>query len=166
MNKLFNGLDYVRKYIDDLLIISDKSLEDHIKKLDKVLNELKSVDFKVNAEKHFFTRNELKYLDFKITKKGIKPLQDKVEAIKNIVVPTTKKQLQSFTELIDYYRDMWKHRSDILTALSSITSTQAKWYWSKEYKNAFDKIKKTISRETLLSYPNFNKPFEIHTALC
>ena len=27
----------------------------------------------------------------------------------------------------------------------------------------FDKIKKLVSRETLLSYPDFNKPFEIHT---
>ena len=32
MNELFNGVDYVRTYIDGLLIISYKSLEDHIKK--------------------------------------------------------------------------------------------------------------------------------------
>ena len=50
MNELFNGLDYVRTFIDDLLIISNKSLEDHIKKLDKVLRKLKSASFKVNAE--------------------------------------------------------------------------------------------------------------------
>ena len=31
MNELFNGLDYVRMYIDDILIIRNKSLEDHIK---------------------------------------------------------------------------------------------------------------------------------------
>ena len=40
MNKLFDGLDYVRTYIDDLLIISNKSLEDYIKKLDKVPSKL------------------------------------------------------------------------------------------------------------------------------
>ena len=28
---------------------------------------------------------------------------------------------------------------------------------------AFDDIKRIISRETLLAYPNFNKPFVIHT---
>ena len=53
MNELFNGLDYVRTYIDDLLIISNKSLEDHIKILHKVLSKLKSAGFKVNAEKSF-----------------------------------------------------------------------------------------------------------------
>ena len=91
------------------------------------------------------------------------PLPDKVEAIKNIAVPKTKKQLRSFIGLINYYRDMWKQRSSILTPLSSMTSKQAKWNWSKECQKAFDTIKKLVSRETLLSYPNFNKPFVIHT---
>ena len=41
MNELFSGLDCIRTYIDEILIISNKSLEDdHIKKLDKVLNKL------------------------------------------------------------------------------------------------------------------------------
>ena len=35
MNKLFMGLDYVRAYIDDLLVISKGSFEDHVKNLTK-----------------------------------------------------------------------------------------------------------------------------------
>ena len=58
---------------------------------------------------------------------------------------------------------MWKHRSSIFTPSSSMTSKEAKWNWSKEYQKAFDTIKKLVSRETLFSYPNFNKPFAIHT---
>ena len=90
MNKRFNGLDYVRPYIDDLLIISNKSLEDHINKLDKVLSKLKPAGFKANVEKSYFTRNELEYLSFKITREGIMPLHDKVEAIKNLAIPTSR----------------------------------------------------------------------------
>ena len=43
-----------------------------------------------------------------------------------------------------------------------MTSKQAKWNWRKEYQNAFDTIKKLVSRDTLQSYPNYNKPFVIH----
>ena len=35
INKLYNGLSYVRIIIDDLLMISNKSLKDHVKKIDK-----------------------------------------------------------------------------------------------------------------------------------
>ena len=55
------------------------------------------------------------------------PLLDKVEGIKNIAVHTTKKQLRRFIGLVNYYGDMWHHRSKILTPLSSMTSKQAKW---------------------------------------
>ena len=41
MNEWFDGLEYARTYIDDLLIISNKSFEDHINKFDKILSKLK-----------------------------------------------------------------------------------------------------------------------------
>ena len=82
INELFHGLDYVKTYIDDLLLISKKSLEDHIKKLDELLSKSKSAGFKVNVKISFFVRNELEYLGFRITREHILPLPDKVEAIK------------------------------------------------------------------------------------
>ena len=45
MNELFNGLEYVRTYIDDLLVISNKSFEKHINKLDKLLSKLDPKSF-------------------------------------------------------------------------------------------------------------------------
>ena len=91
------------------------------------------------------------------------PLPEKVQAIKDIAVPNNKRQLRSFIGIINYYRDMWKRRSDTLTLLTQMTSTQANWNWTEEHQKAFEHMKKSISRETLLVYPDFNKPFEIHT---
>ena len=127
MNKLFNGLEYVRIYIEDLLIISNKSFEDHFKNLDKELSKLNQKGFKVNAEKFFFTRNELEYVEFRITRQGIMRVINEVEAINNIAVSTTKKQLGNLIVLIIYHRVIWQHTSEILTPLFSITSKQAKW---------------------------------------
>ena len=68
----------------------------------------------------------LEYLGFTITsRQDIMPLLDKVQAIKGTAVTTNKKQLRSFIGVISYYRDMWKHRSDISTLLTKITSEQA-----------------------------------------
>ena len=163
MNELFIGLEYVRAYIDDLLIISNGSFEDHLNKLNVVFQKLQDAGFKVNAEKSFFAQSELEYLGFKITRSGIMPLPDKVQAIQNIAEPKTKKQLRSFIGVINYYRDMWKGRSDLLAPLSAMTSKKAPWNWTPQCQKAFDEIKKVVSRETLLAYPDFNKTFEIHT---
>ena len=71
MNELFNGLGYVRGYIDDLLIINNCP-----KKVKIVLKILKAAGFKIIEEKSFFARDNLEYLGFKITRQGIMPLPD------------------------------------------------------------------------------------------
>ena len=55
------------------------------------------------------------------------PLPDKVQTIIHIAVPTNKKLNRSFIGVINYNRDMWKHRLDIVTPLTEITSKQATW---------------------------------------
>ena len=44
-----------------------------------------------------------------------------------------------------------------------LTSANVKFQWTNVEQMAFDKIKQIVGCETLLSYPDFNLPFEIHT---
>ena len=62
MNQLFNGLEYVRAYIGDLLIIGNDNFEDHRNKVKIDLKKLKAAGFKINTEKSKFARDNLKYL--------------------------------------------------------------------------------------------------------
>ena len=127
MNELFAGLEYVRAYIDDLLVISKGSFEDHLSKLDEVLNKLQSAGLKVNATKSSFVQKELEYLGYWITREGILPVKKKIDAIQNIATPKTRKQLRSFIGLVNYYHDMWKRRSEILSPLAELTSSKVPW---------------------------------------
>ena len=65
--------------------------------------------------------------------------------------------------MVNYYRDTWIRRSEILAHLSKLTSKNAKWRWTEIKQQAFDTVKKVIAQETLLRHPDFNKAFEIHT---
>ena len=65
--------------------------------------------------------------------------------------------------MVNYYRDMWIRRSHILAPLTQLTSKEAKWQWTETEQAAFDNIKRIIGKETLLAYPDFSKPFIIHT---
>ncbi len=65
--------------------------------------------------------------------------------------------------MANYYQDSWIRRSNLLTPLCEITGKNAKWIWTDVHQKAFSNIKKVLAREVLLSYLDFNKPFEIYT---
>ena len=163
ISTLMSGLEFVRAYIDDLLIITRSSWEDHLSKIEEVLLRLADSGLKVNAVKSFFGESEVEYLGYKITRQGIQPVAKKIQAIQNLKPPTNTKQLRSFIGIVNYYRDMWIKRSHILAPLTKLVSKTQKFVWEKEQQHAFDIIKKVISKETLLVYPNFNETFQIHT---
>ena len=58
---------------------------------------------------------------------------------------------------------MWFCRSELLAPLTSLTSGKVKFEWLPNHQQAFEKIKKVFGTEVLLSYPDFNKPFQIYT---
>ncbi len=126
MSELFNGLEFVRTYINDLLCLTKGSFEDHLEKLERVLQRLRQAGLKVNGKKSFFAKTELEYLGYWITREGIKPLPDKVKAILAIDAPKTRKELRSFIGIVNYYRDMWVRRSHVLAPLASLTSKKTK----------------------------------------
>ncbi len=65
--------------------------------------------------------------------------------------------------MINYYRDVWPHRAHLLAPLSRFTYDKIPFKWTEEHQQAFDDMKRIIAKETLLTYPNFSKPFQIHT---
>lgn len=130
MSKLFDGFDNVRAYIDDIINFTCDTYDDHLEKLDVILEKLQTAGIKVNADKSFFARSELEYLGYWITKEGIQPVPKKVNAMQAIKAPKTKKESRTFIGMINYYRDMWIRRSDILAPLTKLTSKEAKWQWT------------------------------------
>lgn len=163
MSILMADLEYVRAYIDDLLILTRGSLIDHLQKLHTVLTRLEKAGLKINAKKCFFAQEQLEYLGYWITRQGIQPSQKKVDAIQAIQPPSNKRDLRRFIGMVNYYRDLWIRRSDVLAPLAALTSKTTKWAWTEVHQKAFDLMKQIVSKETLLSYPNFRLPFDIYT---
>lgn len=163
MSNLMQGLESVRTYLDDVLNLTNGSFDDHLEKLAQVFARLKEAGLKVNANKSFFAKSELEYLGYWVTRNGIQPISKKVDAMLQIAPPKTKKELRRFIGMINYYRDMWIRRSEVLAPLTALTSSEATFKWTEVEQKAFETIKKIIGRETLLAYPNFNETFDIHT---
>jgi hypothetical protein len=76
---------------------------------------------RVNISKSKFFAEKIEYLGYWITRQGIQPIRNKVEmsAILNIKAPRTRKaqQLRQFIGIVNYYRNMWFRRSDLLARI-------------------------------------------------
>ena len=71
MTGLMSGLEYVRTYLDDILVLSGGTLDDHLEKLTEVLNRLQMTGLRVNIDKCKFWRSKVEYLGYIITFWGI-----------------------------------------------------------------------------------------------
>jgi len=176
MSELMIALEYVRTYLDNLLIITKASLSDHLDKLKKVLTRLREADLKINADKSKFCAHETEYLGYILTRDGIQPQTKKIEAILAIDPPTNVKELRRFLGMVQYYRDKWMRRSEMLAPLTDLVgecgqtkATKAKgtkkapWHWDEIHQQAFNLVKTTIARDAVLAYPDYSEKFEIYT---
>jgi Reverse transcriptase (RNA-dependent DNA polymerase) len=162
INDIMGDLPNVRAYLDDILVTTAGSYEDHLKHVELVLQRLADVGFAVNLRKSSFAVAEIDYLSYWITQNGIQPQPKKIEAIMRLTPPATKWQLsRRFLGMVNYYRDMWRHRSHILAPLTAMCSAKVKFVWHDKEQKAFEDIKAIISRETVLANLDFSKDFHV-----
>jgi hypothetical protein len=86
--ELMEALEYARAYLDDLHCITKLSLKDHLEQLEEVLRQLCDTGLKVNSAKSTFCALKIEYLGYILTRDGIKPQSNKVQAILPIKPPT------------------------------------------------------------------------------
>jgi hypothetical protein len=95
MSKLVQDMKYVKTYLDDLLILTNSSFKDLLLKLEMVLERLSTSGMRLNvlsSPNLKFFAEQIEYLGYWITRQGIQPMRNKVEAILNIKAPKTRKE--------------------------------------------------------------------------
>ena len=107
-------MEYVRAYIDDLLILSSSTFEDHLDKLGQVLQRLQEKGLCINAPKSTFATEEIEYVGYTLTCDGIKPQTEKLSANIALQPPSNVKQLCRVLGIIQSYGDTWEKRIDLL----------------------------------------------------
>ena len=101
MSELFIGLETVRVYIDDLLHVTKGYGTERLNVLKEIFTCLQKAGLKVNAIKLCFGAHKFDYLGYHVTRDGVMPIPKKVEEIKALVVPKTRKQLRQFIGMIN-----------------------------------------------------------------
>ncbi len=164
MMDLMASLEYVQAYIDNLLIITRGTLDDHRLKRETVLTRLRDAGLKVNEAKSLFCTHEIEYLGYILTWEGIKPQLKKVQGIHALNLPNNVKELRHFLGMAQYYQGMWAKLSQMLALLTDIMeecskakttkknkTKQKSWQWNPIHQQAFDNVKAAIAKEVVLA---------------
>ena len=141
MNSIFKPFlrRFVLVFFDDILIYN-KSSEDHVQHVDKVLQLLEAHQLYVKPSKCFFGVLEVEYLGHIISHEGVKADPNKIKAIKEWRIPTTLRHLQVFLGLIGYYRKFVKNYGRIAAPLTTLLKKDA-FSWTPEATKAFEDLK-------------------------
>ena len=91
MNDWFHILEFIRAFIDDILILTKGDWTDHVQKLELTLNKLKEKWLTYNIGRSFFGQTEMEYLGFWVTRDVVKLININMEVITNMKLPTSQK---------------------------------------------------------------------------
>ncbi|GFU29256.1 retrovirus-related Pol polyprotein from transposon 17.6 [Trichonephila clavipes] len=93
------------------------------------------------------------------------PDPGKVESIKNISVPTTKKEIRSFLGLTSYYREYIPNFASLVLPLTELTRNRVPNIipWNEVAEQAFTKLKAQLVKAPSLYTPDLSKPYQLYT---
>ncbi|KAL3999170.1 nuclear receptor co-repressor 2 [Sarotherodon galilaeus] len=136
VRQLFEGIDGVETYIDDLLIWGETKVQ-HDDRLRQVLERARAKNFKLNKDKCKVGLEEIKYLGHIFSADGLKPDQSKIEAVKKMPTPECKK---------DFIPNMSQHTEP----LRGLTRD--------DHQHAFNKLKTFLTEAPVLRYYDVQLP--------
>ena len=116
MDQVLRDLDFAYAYIEDVLIASS-SRDEHMTHLHMVLRRFSEHGIVINPNKCEFGVPEITFLGHLVNSHGIRPLPDKVEALRSFPRPSTPRKLREFLGLINFYNRFAPNCACILSPL-------------------------------------------------
>ena len=99
---LFQNIPHILVYIDDILVITKGSYEQHLQTVEKVLEKLQEAEMQLNIDKSHFATVVVDYLGYIISREGVKPQPNKVQLIVDMPRPKTSTQVKRFSVVINF----------------------------------------------------------------
>ena len=149
-------------YLDDIIIFS-RTVEEHLQRLQEILERLKNAGLKLKPSKCHLLRKSVKYLGHVISEHGVETDPEKTASVAKWSTPTDLKELRQFLGLASYYRRFVKNFSQIAAPLFQLTHKGKHWCWNQECEEAFVTLKSKLTTAPVLIFPSFDQEFILDT---
>nr|GEV44330.1 reverse transcriptase domain-containing protein [Tanacetum cinerariifolium] len=127
----------------------------------KMLKRCEDTNLCLNWDKSHFTIKEGIILGHKISKNRIEVDKAKVDVIAKLPHPTTVKGICSFLGHAVFYRRFIKDFSKIAQLMTRLLEKDTLFFFSKECVEAFQTLKRKLTKAPILITPDWDLPFEL-----
>ncbi|KAG2190855.1 hypothetical protein INT47_006713, partial [Mucor saturninus] len=157
---LCNAPATMQRLMDSVLVLP---LTNTSKTSKTVLSRLRSASLTANLKKCKFGSNKISFLGYIVSSDGLHTDPEKIRAVADFPVPTSIETLRSFLGLAGYYRSFISQFSVKSAPLNQLLKKEVPWSWSLEHQTAYDVLKQSLLAAPVLRFPDFGRPFELHT---
>lgn len=151
VEQLLTGIEGCGNYLDDI-IISAPTLDEHLERLEKILQILKLNGIICKQEKCQFLQDKITYLGCQISSKGILPDESGVHAVKNIKAPKDIKELEAFMGKVNYYHNFVPNFSSLAAPINMLRRKNVTFKWESAQQQSFNDLKAHIVNATQLTH--------------
>ena len=164
-------------FLDDVIIFSE-TFEQHIDRLTQVFQCFRNCNLKLSPKKCHLFRSKVKYVGHIVSVDGIHTDPDKISRIQSWPIPTNINELRVYLGFAGYYRRFVRNFSKIAKPLNDLLGgkvqkskrkgktkriVHSEWKWGDSEQKAFDELRYYLTSPPILSYPDYSKPFILHT---
>ena len=138
--------EFADSFIDDIIIFSD-TWNLHLTHVKCVLNMLRSAHLTAKPSKCFIGFRQIEFLAHVVGNGEVRPTEEKVKAVQQFPIPTTKRKVRSLIGFLNFHRRFIPGFAQKAAPITDLTSKSApnKVVWKQEHQKAFEELKLAIT---------------------
>ncbi len=153
---------WVKSYLDDVIVCTP-NFDYLLQRLGKVFERMEEVSIKLNLSKCHIGQQEVKFLGHVVSKNGIKPDPENVEAVSKMNHPTNVKETRRILGMAGFYRKHIEKLSALASPLMDLTRKNQPFKWDETCQRAFEEIKRRLVSSPVLVKANLSQQFVLET---
>ncbi|XP_019159880.1 PREDICTED: uncharacterized protein LOC109156477 [Ipomoea nil] len=150
-------------YVDDMLVKSREETN-HAEDLAGCFQVMLIYNLRLNPKKCAFAVQGGKFLGYMVTKRGIEPIPEKVQAIIDMQPPSTVKDLQRLTGRLATLSRFLSKAADKAVPFFEAIKKKEGFVWTAECQQSFEELKRYLSTPPVLSTPQVGEPLFLYLA--
>jgi hypothetical protein len=150
-------------YMDDILVHTADTLDDHRTKVHLVLDKLAKHDLYLKPEKCLFEKDEVEFLGVVLRGGTVQMDPTKVKGVADWPPPKNLRDVRAFLGFTGFYRYFIPNYSMVAHPLIDLTRKAVPFHWDSPQMKAFETLKTRMCQRPILRQPNYSLPFFLAT---